>query len=418
MEEGNSLRHLDIEVPAEKLSEEFDKGVQQLRRTVKLPGFRKGKIPKDVIKSRFRGDVMNQIVRDMVPEALGEALREQKLQPISDPRISNLVSDLGQPLSFRASFDVLPEFEAKGHTGIEVEQAHSEVTEEQIDQGVESLRENAARFDPVEGRGAQDGDFVMGNLTERPKDGGQEKTHEGITIELGGGSYHQALHEKLQGANPGETVTFAVTFRPDHPEPGRGGKSFDVDFAFVELKQKVLPEVDDELAKDVSDCDSLEELRNHLRKQAEEEGRRRDDLELKNRLFDKLIEANPFDAPESLVEHELDNRVEEMARGLAQRGIDPRNAGIDWQSLRADQREAAVKTVKTTLVLERIVAQEELKETEEDVEKEIEETAKAMNKSGEAVRAHLMKEGGMDRLRQNIRRGKAVDFIKQHAKLK
>ena len=418
VEDGNSLQHLDIEVPPEKLAEEFDKGVQKLRRTIRLPGFRKGKIPKEVIKTRFREDVMHQTVQDMVPLALGEALRKHKLHPISDPRISNLVSELGKPLKFRASFDVLPEFKAKDYTGIKVKKQCTDVTEEQIDKGVDSLRENAARFDPIEERGALDGDFIIGNLTERPADGGQEKKHEGVSIELGGHSYHKALHEKVQGARAGDTVSFSATFPPDHPEPGRGGKSFEVDFALLELKQKVLPELDDDLAKDVSDFDSLEELRTYLRKEAEQEARRQDDLELKSQLFDKLIAANAFDAPESLIEHELNNRLEEMARGLAQRGIDPQQADINWESLRADQREAGVKTVKATIILERIVAQEELKETEEDVEKEIEATAQSMNKSVEVVRAHLMKEGGMNRLRHNLRREKAVDFIKQHAKLK
>ena len=199
LEEGSSLRHLDIELPADALAEEFEKGVGKLSRTIRLPGFRKGKIPKDVIRARFRGDVLKEAVSDLVPHALGEALKERNLYPLDDPRISKLESELGKPLRFRASFEVMPDIEVRVYEGLEVEAPKTEVTDEQVAAGVEALREQQARFDPIEGRGAQDGDFVMGDLTERPEGGGKAEKHEGVTIEVGSGSYHPALHEALPG---------------------------------------------------------------------------------------------------------------------------------------------------------------------------------------------------------------------------
>jgi trigger factor len=417
LEEGSSLRHLDIELPADALADEFEKGVGRLSRTIRLPGFRKGKIPKDVIRARFRGDVLKEAVSDLVPYALGEALKERNLYPLDDPRISKLESELGKPLKFRASFEVMPEVEAGVYQGLEVEQPKTEVTDEQLAAGIDALREQHARFDPIEGRGAQDHDFVMGDLTERPQGGGKAEKHAGVTIEVGSDSYHPALHEQLQGKSPGEVLKFTASFPAEHPARARAGKSYDVEFHLLELKHKVLPEADDELAKDLGEYQTLDELKAELRRRGEERARHEDEQELRRRLLAKLVETNPLEAPSSLVEMELDSRLESTARDLYQQGIDP-NAGIDWRKVRENERESAAAAVRATLLLDKVAEREGLGATEEELEGEIGRYAEALEKSPTALRAQMAKDGTLDRVRGRIRREKAVDFIKQHAKLK
>jgi trigger factor len=417
VEEGSSLRHLDIELPAEALAEEFEKGVGRLSRTAKLPGFRKGKIPKDLIRNRFRSDVLSQAVQDLIPHALKHALSERNLYPIDDPRISKLESELGRPLRFRASFEVMPSVEVRSYKGLEVDRPKTEVADEQVEAGIEALREQHARFDPIEGRGAADGDFVMGDLTESPQGGGKAEKHEGVNIEVGSESYHSALHEALQGASPGDDVRFTAAFPAEHGSRARAGKSFDVEFHVLELKQKVLPDADDELAKDLGEYETLDELRADLRKRAEARAEHEDARELERRLLEKLLEANPFDAPDSLVEMELDGRLEAAARDLYQRGIDPNAAGIDWAGVRRKERDGAIAGVKSTLLLQKIVELESISETEEEVDAEVERFAQALEKSPAALRAQMTKDGSLDRIRGRLRREKAVDFIKQHAKL-
>jgi len=418
LEEGSSLRHLDIELPADALADEFEKGVGRLSRTIRLPGFRKGKIPKDVIRARFRGDVLKEAVSDLVPHALGEALKERNLYPLDDPRISKLETELGKPLRFRASFEVMPEVEAKVYQGLEVEKPSTEVTDEQVAAGIETLREQHARFDPIEGRGAQDHDFVMGDLTERPQGGGKAEKHEGVTIEVGSDSYHAALHGELQGKSPGEVLRFTASFPAEHPARARAGKNYDVEFHLLELKQKVLPEADDELAKDLGEYQTLEELKAELRRRGEERAHHEDEQELRRRLLSKLVEANTFDAPISLVEMELDSRLESTAREFHQQGIDPNATGIDWRKVRENERESAASAVRATLLLDKVAEREGLGATEEEVETEIGRYAEALEKSPAALRAQMAKDGTLDRVRGRIRREKAVDFIKQHAKLK
>ncbi len=417
-EDGSALRHLDIELPAEELNDEFEKGVVKLRKSVKLPGFRKGKIPKDVIRSRFHSDVLEQAVHDLLNKAVRDALKARELYPLGDPQISNLEPKLGEPLRFRASFEVMPNVDAKDYEGLEVTEQKTEVTEEQIDQGIDHLREQNARLDPIEGRGAQDHDFVMGDLVETPSLGGAAERHEGVSFEVGSEAYHEALHEKLQGAEAGARVHFSATFPAEHGDPERRGKSFDVVFEVKELKQKVLPDADDEFAKDIGEHDTLDEVRAALRSQAEERARRDDEQHLRSQLLEKVIAANAFDAPASLVEVELDGRVEAAARDLYGRGIDPRQAGIDWSKVRSEQRASAENAVKATLLLDSIVKQEKLEETEEEVSVEVEKASKALEKSPEATRAQMMKDGTLERVRGRLRREKAVDFVKLRAKLK
>ena len=417
-EEGSALRHLDIELPAEDLNDEFEKGVVKLRKSVKLPGFRKGKIPKDVIRSRFHSDVLEQAVHDLLNKAVHDALEARELYPLGDPQITNLEPKLGEPLRFRASFEVMPDVDAKDYEGLEVTEQKTEVTEEQIDNGIDHLREQNARFDPIEGRGAQDHDFVMGDLIETPSRGGAAERHEGVSFEVGSEAYHEALHEKLQGAEAGAEVHFAAEFPAEHGDPERRGKSFDVVFKVKELKEKVLPDADDEFAKDMGDYDTLDEVRASLRRQAEERARRDDEQHLRSQLLEKVIAANPFDAPESLVELELDGRVEAAARDLYQKGIDPRQAEIDWSKVRNEQRPSAENAVKATLLLDSIVKREKLEETEDELSAEVEKASKALEKSVEATRAQMMKDGTLERLRGRLRREKAVDFIKLRAKLK
>ena len=287
-----------------------------------------------------------------------------------------------------------------------------------MDKGIDAVREQHARFEPIEGRGAQDGDFVVGVLTEKPVEGGEAVQHEDVSIEVGSDAYHRSLHEALQNAEAGNELSFNAAFAADHGDPERAGKTFEVQFDLRELKEKVLPEADDELAKDLGDYDTLEELRAELRKNAEARAEQEDEQHLRNQLLQKLVEANPFDAPDAIVDMEVQSRLESAARDLAQRGIDPNQAGIDWRAMGQEQRAGAEAAVKATFLLDKIAEEEELEASDEEIDAEVERVAKYLEKSPEAARAQMMKEGALERLKSRLRREKAVDFVKQHAKLK
>ena len=417
VEEGLCKRHLDIEIPPQSVTKAFDDEVEQYRRTVKLKGFRKGKLPKELVRTRFRAEILNQVVQEILPKALQQALNEQGLSPIGEPELSNLEVDVDQPLKFRASIEIMPQIEVEKWKGLEAVEQKTEVSDEEIEKRLESLQERAARFDPVEDRGARDGDFIIGSILEQPEGGGPESRQDGALIEVGTSVYHPTLHEKLQGAKSGDKLSFRVTFPADHPDKDKADKTYDVTVDVNEIKEKVLPKLDDELAKDLGEFETLEELKKQVRDQAEAEARINDEQHLRSQLLEKLIQANAFEAPPSLVEHEMDRRVEELARSFTERGLDPSGSGIDWRDVREKQRESSAQSVKATILMDRLAEQDNLKETEEEVDREVERIASSVKKTTDVVRAQLMKEGGLERIRRHLKRDKAFDLIRENARI-
>lgn len=418
VEEGSCKRHLDVEIPAARVAEAFEQEVDRYRRSLKLPGFRKGKIPKELVKTRFRSEILNRVVRDLLPQALDRALVEKGLHPIDEPTLDKIDAKENQPLRFRASFEVMPKVEVTNWEGLEVVETTTPVTDEEVEKHLEALRERAARFDPVEDRGVKDGDFVMGSIEERRVDGGPPSRQDGAVIEVGTTAYHPALHETLQGAKAGDTVRFQVGFPPDHADRDKAGKTFDVTVEIKEVKEKVLPELDDEFAKDLGEFTTLDELEKHVREQLEAEARLADERRLRDQILGRLIEANPFEVPQSLLEHEMDHRVETLVESFTERGLDPEGSGIDWHDVRERQREPAMQSVKATILLDRLTEQRGLREEEKDVQEEIERIAASVKKNLEVVRAQLMKEGGVERLRRRLRREKAFDLLRESARIK
>jgi trigger factor len=418
VEEGLSRRHLDFEVPEEEVARAFEAQAGELGRRLKIPGFRKGKIPKELVKSRFRSEILNEVVQDLVPRALERALTERALTPLENPHIGKVEVALGRPLRFRASFEVMPQVEVKQYQGLRVTHEPATVDPTEVEKRLEVLREKAARFDPIGDRAARDGDYVLGNLEEKvvgqPGSGHQQK---GAVVELGKDHGFPMLDENLRGARPGETVAFEASFPSDHPDPGRAGKTYAVRFEVLELKEKTVPPLDDELAKDLGDFGSLAELRADVEKTALEQARQRSELALRQKLLERLVEANSFDAPAALVDLELDRRMEEAIRALVAQGVDVEKARIDWRGLRESQRAAAETSVRATLLLDRLTVQENIQTSAEDIEREIAELASRLGRSPDAVRAQLLKEGGLERLERRLRRDRAIDFLKQNARI-
>jgi len=418
VEEGSCRRHLDFEIPPETVADAFEQRAAQLGRQLKLPGFRKGKIPKELVKSRFRSEILNDVAHALVERALGSALQERALTPLDDPAIDKLEVDLGHPLRFRASFEVLPAIEPRDYKDLPAKERPITVEETKIEERLESLRQRAARFDPVSDRGARTGDYVLGRLQENPQDGkGPARTQEGVFVELGPDVEYPGLAERLQGARTGEAVTFEASFPADHPDQGRAGKAFAVRFQVQELKEKFLPPFDDDLAKELGEFDSLAELKEQVRTTLGEEAKKEAERDLRQQLLERLLERNPVDPPQALVENELDRRIEDLVRQLIGRGVDPQKTGFDWRGFREGQRGSAAATVRASLLLARIAEREGLRESEEEIGREIERVAAEIGRSAESVRAQLLKDGGLERLRARLRRDKAIDFLRQNARI-
>jgi trigger factor len=418
MAEASCRRELELEIPAEEISKASEKVAKEFAKMARVPGFRPGKAPISLIKRRFAEDIKSEVLQNLVPETVEKAVAEQKLSPVSQPQVDKLEFNEGQPVKFRASFDVLPEFTLANYKNLEIEMPEMNLTEEDVAKALAEMQQRAAAFTPVEGRPVQNDDFVQVKLNGTPEGGGEPLQAESVLCHVGAEETMEPFNENLRGANVGDHKDFDVNYPADYPDPKLAGKLFHYSVDVLGIKSKQLPELNDEFAKDVSDATSLDELRTKIRESLEHErDHRQKDLQ-REKVIGELVKLHDFPVPESLVEHQMDVRLERVVRSLAQQGVDPRAVNVDWVSLRRRQEERAKEDVKAELVIDRIATEEKIEVTDEELDHEVEHMAGHSGESAEAFRARLTKQGALDRMKAKLRSDKTIDWLAQNASVK
>ena len=414
---SETRKTLSIEIPTDIVSAEIDRIAKDYTKKARLPGFRPGKVPASIVKQRFREQIMHDVVHGLVPRAVDDALQARGIEPVDTPSIKDVALQEGQPLTFTAAIETVPSFDPGDLSTITLRPSTATVDEDAVDKMLERLRDRAAKFEPVEGRPAGDGDTVVADIERRGAADTESDRHEGVNVELGAPANPPGFDAELLGLGAGDSKTFTIHFPEGYPVEEMAGTDVTYQVAVKEVRRKVLPELDDEFAKDLGEFASLDALRERVRAdletEAEESGRR----QVRNDLLAQLAQRVTFAAPDSLVEREIDRRLEEFARQLVQQRIDPREAGIDWAQFREAQREPARAAVASALVLDEVARRENLTVAVEDVDKEIEQFAIRSGRTPAAVRAQLEKDGGVGRLTAGLRREKAIDLALSRAKM-
>jgi trigger factor len=418
MADASCRRELELEIPAEEVSKASEKVAKEFAKMARVPGFRPGKAPISLIKRRFAEDIKSEVLQNLVPETVEKAVAEQKLSPVSQPQVDKLEFNEGQPVKFRASFDVLPEFTLANYKSLEIEMPEMTLTDEDVTKALAEMQQRAAAFTPVEGRAVQDDDFVQVKLNGTPEGGGEPLQAESVLCHVGAEETMEPFNENLRGANVGDHKDFDVNYPADYPDAKLAGKLFHYSVDVLGIKTKKLPELNDEFAKDVSDATSLDELKTKIRESLEHErDHRQKDLQ-REKVIGELVKLHDFPVPDSLVEHQMDVRLERVVRSLAQQGVDPRQVNVDWASLRHRQEERAKDDVKAELVIDRIATEEKIEVTDEELDHEIEHMAGHSGESAEAFRARLTKQGALDRMKAKLRSDKTIDWLAQNATVK
>ena len=418
MAEATCRRELELEIPAEEVSKATDKVAKELMRVARVPGFRPGKAPITLIKKRFAEEIKGEVLQSLVPETVEKAVAEQKLTPVSQPQVDKLDYNEGQAVKFRAVFEVLPEFELANYKNLEIEMPSMEITDEDVAKALEETRERAAAFSPVEGRPVENNDFVQLKLIGTPEGGGEPLQADNVMCHVGAEETMEPFNENLRGANVGDHKEFAVEYPADYPDQKLAGKKYNYAADVIGIKTKKLAELNDEFAKDVSDATSLDELKTKIKESlVHERDHRQKDLQ-REKIIAELIKLHDFPVPESLVEHQMDARLERVVRSLAQQGVDPRAVNVDWVTLRNRQAERAKDDVKAELIVDRIASTENIDAAEEDVTHELEHLAGHSNESVDAIRARLTKQGALDRMKAKLRSDKTLDWLAQNAKIR
>src|SRR5262249_37331887 len=393
MAEATCRRELELEIPAEEVSQATERVAKEISRVARVPRFRPGKAPIALIKRKFADDIKGEVLQKLVPEKVEKAVLEQRLSPISQPQVDKLDFNEGQALKFRAVFDVLPEFELGKYQGLDIEMPAMEVTDEDVSKALDESRERAATFTPVEGRAIENGDFAQLKLIGTSEGGGDPLQADSVLCHIGAEETMAPFNENLLGASIGDKKNFDVDYPADYPDAKLAGKKYHYEAEVTGLKVKKLPELNDEFAKDISDAATLDELKTKIRENLEHRrDHRQKDLQ-REKVIGELVKLHDFPVPESLVESQMDVRLERMVRTLAQQGIDPRAVNMDWAALRGRQQDRAKDDVKAELIIDRIASTEKIDVTDEDLTHELEHLAGHSGESVDAIRARLTKQG-------------------------
>jgi len=408
-------REISVEIPAAEVTRETEVLIQKYQKMARLPGFRRGHVPASIIRQRFKEDLKSDVVEALVPRYFRKEAEKLGMIPVSQPRVTDLHIHEGEPLRFKASFEIMPEVTVAGYKELRAEHPEIAVKDEEVEEALNNVREQHAAFTSVEGRALADGDFAQAAMDGRPEadDGESKPVHmDEVLIEIAGKNTVPEFTENLRGASAGDEREFKVVYAEDTSDKRLAGKTFVYTVKIQAIKQKSLPELNDDFAKELGEFSSLEQVRNQIRENILSERRHTLEREAKDKLVLELVKRNDFEVPESLVDRQIDLRLERGLRALAAQGMKMEDMKkMDLPRLRAGQRDQAVQDVKSSLLLERIAELEGISAGEDELNHEIEALAKQTKQMPEAVRARLTQDGGLDRIRNRIRSEKTLDFL-------
>ncbi len=420
--ESATKREIVVEIPVADVNRQTDTLIQKYQKVARIPGFRLGHVPASIIRQRFSEEIKTDMVEALVPRFIRQEAERLSLHPVSQPRVTDLHLHDGEPLRFKAAFEVLPEIKLEGYKELRADKPEIAVSEADVEQALADLRERHASFNPVEGRALADGDFAQVSLDGNPKaepKSGEQKTGEGqpvhmdeVLVEIAGQNTMPEFTEHLRGTSAGDERTFDVNYPADTQDKRLAGKTFSYTVKVQSIKQKSLPELNDEFAKQLGEFQTVDDLRKAVREQIESERKREAEHAAKEKLVAELIQRNDFEVPDSLIEQQIDIRIERGLRALAAQGLTAEQMKkLDLGRLRGAQREQAIHDVKAALLLERVAEEEKIQVGDEEFDRELESLARQSKQTSEAVRARLTRDGGLDRIRTRIRNEKTLEFL-------
>jgi trigger factor len=410
-------KKLHIQVTPEAIAEEMVKAVASVAKKANIPGFRPGKAPRAVVERHYAAEIESEVMNKLITASYLQALEEHKLSPVDVPSITNISPfEKSSPLNFTAVVEVRPQFELGTYEGIEVKDAPTEVTEEELNETIDRLRDMYAQLEVVEGRPLAGDDTAIidfeGFREGKSIEGAKASDH---MLALGTKSLIPGFEEQLVGMNRGETRTIKVNFPGDYSSKDLAGKDADFTVTLKEIKKKVLPELNDEFAKDIGGDKSVDELKEGIKKDLG--ARKRDELASAQReeILSRLIEAHSFDVPPGMVQRELQSMARQHLTRMARRGVDVKT--FDMPKFADDNKALAEKRVKGMLLLDTIAEKEQLSVTDQEVNAAIAAMARSTGQTVEAVRKYYdSTDGGLDNLRSSLVHEKTLGLLLSKAK--
>jgi trigger factor len=449
----NCVREIEVEVPADVLTKEVESLLKRYTKVAKVPGFRPGKVPASVVRKQFGEGLVQEAVENVVNRVTPDEIRKRDLAPISQPRVVDLHAHEGEPLRYKAVFEVMPQFEVSDYKGLAPEQPDIAITDDEVEEALKTVQQQHASYNAVEEeRALQDGDFAQVSLEGTPHpveaaaestpaeapeqaaatEGSSSETAESapeqpaaeakpaeqpvkvddVMIELGNPNTVAEFNDNLRGLKPGETKSFDVSYPQDYSDKRLAGRTFSYSVTVKGIKSKSVPELNDDFAKELGDFASLDEVRQRIREGMEHERRHKAEHEAKDKIIDTLLSRAEFPVPEVLIDQAINHRLDRGLRALMAQGMKEEDIRrMDFQRLREGQREAAERDVRAALVLDRIAELENIDATDEEIDAQVHGLAQQHHQPYEQVREGLIREGGLGRIRDTLREQKTMEFL-------
>lgn len=437
-------REISVEVPTGVVASETENTVNKYRKHAAIPGFRKGKVPESIIRNRFREEIRSEVLDALLPRYFREKVQEQGLAPVSQPRVSDLHFLEGEPLRFKAEFEVLPHIELSGYENISTAKKDTAVSDEEVEAALRELQERQASFEPLEDREIKDGDFALVSFTGKAlgskavvekkreiasapgepaaEESGPQAAGEAAEVEpvevndvmvnVGGENTVKEFSENLRGARPGDEREFEVAYADDFSDERLAGQVIHYNVKVQGIKKKSLPELNDDFAKQIGEFATFDELKTRIRERMEAQKKHEVEHQEKESIVDQLVQQNDFPVPQALLERQIDTRLERGLRALASQGMRTEDMRrLNFERLREAQRDAALREVKASLLLDKVAERENIEVTDQDIDTEVQMLALQSQQPVDALRARLAREGSLERLRDRIRNEKALDFL-------
>jgi trigger factor len=405
---------LEITIPVDAIDAETTKVVGDYQKVAKLPGFRPGKAPPSLIRRNFEGGIRQKVLESLIPKFFENQAKEEGLNVVSRPDVTDVHFHAGEPIRFKAEFEVAPEFELEGYKGVTVSYKDPEVSDQDVDQRIEELRNEKATFVNEDSRPLTDGDFAVVSIESLEGIDKPLKNDE-LQLELGAKDTLEGFTENLRGMSPGEEKDFDVIYPEEHGQTALAGKTVRFHCVVKGLRRKELPDLNDEFAQDIGDYRSVAELRDEARKGIFASRQFAAIQEAKGKLMDTLVAQNEFPVPQVFVERQIDSRLNQTIQSLASQGVDPRALNLDWQKLKDSQRDKATHDVRASLILGRVAERESIYATKAEVDREVEGLARQRRMPVPALRPKLEEDGTIGRIASHIQTEKTLRFLFENA---
>lgn len=408
-------RRLNVEAPVDVVDKEWERAYGRVQKRASLPGFRRGHVPRSLVKLHFADDVRREVAEHLIPDVYRQALSQAQIDPVNEPDLQDLKLEEGTPLSFTATVEVKPSIALGEYRHVEVQHAPTPVTDADVAETLERMREQHAEFRSVE-RAAAAGDLVVVDYTLAPEQH-EPTTATGYHFLVGAGSVLPEIDAAVVGLKAGDERDVAVRFADDHRMESLRGKGGTAHLKVSEVKEKILPPLDDELAKGLGEFETLDAVRAEVRKQLEAGREAESRRGLEDKVVDALLGRHEFAVPEAMVMRQVAHQVEHTRDRLRRQGVDPDAVQWDYAKIVGELRPGAEKAVRRALLLEAIADREGIAPSDADLDAEVEKFARASQRPAPAVRRMMEKNGDLEALRHGLRERKTLDMLIEHARI-